>query len=344
MTHLFEAEVIIGIEDIVITELQAVSGIDSSSIVVIREGFIRFNYKGSLAELNRLQSIIAIYKVHHFYTPRPKAILGHQNFTRLCNLITENIESWQRQTPISFGIGAAGSDSSVFKRIKQEISQATGLPLAEDEKGELFIRFTKAKTQTGWEILIRTTPHPLSKRQWRKENVPGALNATVAYAMTTFADIRDKSRIINLCSGTGTLLIEQLLSTTRRPHTYGIDNDISMHNRASINIPPNQISDTISLVLGDATQTPFQDEAFDVLYADLPFGHHIGSHDTNEWLYPAILSESARIATIDGIFIAITHEIQLFEQSVQISDWFISHQRQINLSGLHPKIFVLERN
>jgi tRNA (guanine6-N2)-methyltransferase len=341
MTQYYEAEVIVGIEDIVINELKGVKGVQKQSIKLIRDGFIRFEFKNNPTKLLMLNSIIAIYAIHYFDIPRPKAFLGHENFTHMVKLLSSTYQEWDEQT-VTFGIGAAGSDSSVMQRIKQDISQALNLPIADDDKGNLYIRLLPAYQTQGWEVLIRLTPHPLATRKWRIQNIPGALNATVAYAMTQLANISHKGYVINLCSGTATILIEHA-----KHHSYdtmiAIDNNKNMLQAASQNINASNINSNIIQLLCDVQQTPFSTNSIGCIYADLPFGHHIGSHNENEWLYPAILEESARIAKQGATFVILTHEIQLMEQTLESSHWKTKLQKKINLSGLHPQIFVLER-
>lgn len=341
MTQYYEAEVIVGIEDIAINELKLVKGVKKQSIKLIRDGFIRFEFKNNPAKLLTLNSIIAIYAIHHFDIPRPKALLGHQNFTHIVKLLSNTYREWDEQT-ITLGLGAAGSDSSVMQRIKQELSQTLNIPVADDDKGNLYIRLLPAYQKQGWEALIRLTSHPLATRRWRIKNIPGALNATVAYAMTQFANIAHEGCVVNLCSGTATILIEHA-----KHHSYdtmiAIDNDKTMLQAASQNINASKINSNIIQLQCDAQQTPFLTDSIGCIYADLPFGHHIGSHDENEWLYPAILEESARIAKQGATFVVLTHEIQLMEQTLESSHWKTKLQKKINLSGLHPQIFVLER-
>ena len=341
MTQYFEAEVIIGIEDIAISELAKVKGIQTQSIKIIRDGFIRFEFRKNPTALLKLKSIIAIYAIHHFDVSRPKALLGHQNFTRMVQLLSNVYQNWDEPL-ITLGLGAAGSDSSVMQRIMLELSQTLGLPLADDDKGNLYIRLLPAYRQQGWEILIRLTSRPLATRKWRIQNIPGALNATVAYAMTKLANISDSESVVNLCSGTATILIEYAMQETDC-NMIAIDNDIHMLQSASQNIEASHTETLITQIRGDAQQTPISNNSIGCIYADLPFGHYIGSHDENEWLYPAILDESARIAKHGASFIVLTHEIQLMEQSLTSSRWKTIKQKKINLSGLHPQIFVLER-
>lgn len=341
MAQIYEAETIIGIEDIVIRELQSHPDINPQSIQKIRDGFIRFESNEKFSQLNTFKSVIALYIVHHFDVPRPKALLGHQNFTTLIQYLDNILKTWS-PNHYTFGLGAAGSNSAVMRRIKQDISLMLSIPIAEDDKGHLFMRLIPAYQMQGWETLIRLTPVPLSTRGWRIKNIPGALNATVAYAMTQIADIPQNSQIVNLCSGTATILIE-IAQQAKNKTLIALDNDIQMLQSAKANIEASQTSEHIIQILGDAQQTPFKSGSISHIFADLPFGHYVGSHNENEWLYPAILEESARIAKQGASFVALTHEIQLMLQSLKTSKWLIKHQRQINLSGLHPKIFVLER-
>lgn len=338
MSDYYEAEVVIGIEDIAIQELRQINKIDKQSIQQWRDGFLRFRYSGNLKELTALRSIIAIYQIHQFDIPRPKALLGHQHLSRLINAIS-TIRHHSKFESLS--IGAAGAESSVMQRINQELAQQLNLIVEETEKGDLYLRLIPNRKQSNWEVLIRLTQRPLSTRTWRVENMPGALNATVAYAMTQLSSSAT-GNVVNLCSGTGTILVEHAQFTTQST-LIGIEKDCSILEKAQINIQKSQTSQYIQCIQADAMQTPLPSGFADLIYADLPFGQSIGTHDENSYLYPAIVEEAYRIAKIGTRFILITHEIQLMEAVLRQSKWHTIDIRKINLSGLHPRIFVLER-
>ena len=57
-----------------------------------RPGALRFGYIGGLAELLGLRSVVALYLVQHFAIPRPKALLGNQQFGELSAAISYAIE------------------------------------------------------------------------------------------------------------------------------------------------------------------------------------------------------------------------------------------------------------
>jgi 23S rRNA G2445 N2-methylase RlmL len=89
---------------------------------------------------------------------------------------------------------------------------------------------------------------------------------------------------------------------------------------------------------------PFSDDSFDALCADLPFGQLVGSHEENQWLYPAILAEASRVARSKARFVVVTHEVRLMDTTLEnLNTWKLVNKQMITLSGLHPRIYILER-
>ena len=341
MMNDYEAEVIPGLEPVAIRELHGLAGAAIQALHQTRPGFIRFRLAGGAEQLSALRSVTAIYRIHSFAIPRPKALLGHQHFTRLLGILEEGIQRWPRGG-LSLGIGAAGSESAVLRRLKRQLADALGLALAEDGKGDLYLRLLRPPDKKGWEVLVRVTAQPLSKRAWRVANAPGALNATVAYAMTSFSLSARAATAVNLCSGTSTILIEHALL---RPADVliAIDHNDRMLEAAVKNTQASQTAHRIHHLKADAGQTPLTAGSADRIYADLPFGHHVGSHEANVRLYPAILTEAARLARKDAPMTLLTHEIQLLRRCLPGSAWKIKSETAITLSGLHPRLFVLVR-
>lgn len=333
----YEAEVVPGIEALAMRELRAKLGKRPDWTRRARAGFFRFAWDGQPARLNSLRSLIALYAVHHFDIPRPRALLGQQHFTRLCEILWATAAGFGVSAS-SFGIGAAGSGTPVMLRLRRELGAALGLPYAEDGKGQLYLRLVRGE-KGGWDALARTTPAPLSKRAYRKVDVPGALNASVAFAMTRLAAAPAHATIVNLCSGSSTILIEQALSQPSQ-RALAIDWDADRLAAGKSNAAVANCGH-ISHLLGDARATPLPRQCADLLYADLPFGNLIGTHAENEKLYPAILREAARLARPSAKFIALTHEIKLLRRCLRGSEWHIIEELPIALSGLHPRIFVL---
>ena len=333
----YEAEVAPGIERIAMSELREKTGGRLSDLRKTRAGFLRFGLAHT-ADFSQLRSVIAIYHIHHFDIPRPRALLGHERFTRLCQILRSTGSAFD--TPAdSFGIGAAGSQTAVMRRLRDELSHALDLPHADDGKGQLYMRLAPGESG-GWNALVRMTPAPMSKRSWRVDDVPGALNATVAFAMTTLAQLPRHATVVNLCGGSSTILIEHALSHPQH-RLFSIDHDADTLKAGKRNAAAANAN--INHLLADARATPLTQGCADLLHADLPFGNLVGSHEDNQRLYPALLREAARLALDDALFIVITQEIRLLRRCLRATAWRVMDEIPITLSGLHPRIFALQR-
>ena len=338
----FEAEVIPGLEAFAHDELLNRFGTKATQIRSGRAGFLRFRFSGSPLELRALRSVVAVYQIHQFAIPRPKALLGHQYFARL-TMILSGATRLFAQPARTLGIGAAGSESSVMRRLHNELAGALRLDVAAVDKGELFIRIMPDRRAGGWEVLVRTTRRPLSAREYRRENMPGSLNATVAYVMTKVGPLPRGSAAINLCSGASTIAIEHALARSA-DLLLALDSSDTALETGRRNARASGVEGRICHLLADGTTAPLASGSADRLYADMPFGHLIGSHDENKRLYPAILREAARLARPNAAFIVLTQEVRLMRRSLDTSLWRADREIRINLRGLYPRLFVLRRN
>lgn len=305
---------------------------------------IPFGYSGDLSALLKLNQSLAVYLAGHYPIPRPQALLGHQHFTALLKQIGVVRSMHPSGTFQTFRIAAAGSNSSVFRRIREEITGATGLIYNEDE-ADMLLRVRKADIHPdGWEVLVRLSPRPLSARDWRVCDMEGALNATIAAAMVEMTHPRSDDRVFNLMCGSGTLLIERL----RRASVDiigGCDTDPITLRCAGDNLLAAGLNQQVDVLVMDATRLQLPDASLDVICADLPWGQLVGSHEANLALYPAVLAEAARVAAPGARGIFITHEIRLMEQTLRdlSHQWRSMSELRVFQGGLHPRIYLLEK-
>lgn len=299
------------------------------------ENGLRFLFSGKISALNKFKKATAVYLLSQFAVPRPKALLGNQQFAQLIKDIGSVIET---QAFKSFRFEAAGKESSVFLRLAEALSQTLGLPFEPDD-GELMLRvrpFTE-----GWEVLIRLTPRPLSARTWRVCNLPGGLNASLAVVMNELARPKLNERYLNAMCGSGTLVIEQALGSSCKA-LVALDIRQEALDCARENISAARLS-AIELIQADAT-TYQPDEAFDVITADLPWGDAIGSHKGNQQLYPAFLDNMARGSSAKARLVVLTHEIKLFEKLLsQDKNWRLMQSLKVSHGGHFPRIYLLNK-
>jgi len=296
--------------------------------------------------------------VQRFAVPRPKALLGDQHLRALLAQIQKALDL-NPGAYRTFMLGAAGSDSAVMARLKAEIARHTQLE-AVSEDGDLLVRLRPTPSlpsprgrgaggEGGWDALVRLSPKPLATRAWRACNVDGSLQATVAHAMALLTEPKPDDVYLNLCCGSGTLLIERALAGKAAQLT-GCDINREALICASRNIAAYRkgagaSAAEIKLHDWDATRLPLPDASVDAIVADLPFGNLVGSHAGNAALYPALLREAARVAKPGARFVVITAEIRLLEAALApiLRQWEREQALRVNLGGLRPMIFVLRR-
>ena len=338
-----EVECTEGLEFVTEAELRETLGNRVRLLPSARRGEVRFRYQGDLNRLRSLKTAQAAYSVQTYDIPRPRALLGDAHLRRF----VAQIDEARRQSPVgvyhTFSIAAAGSESSVMERIKEAIASETGLNRAPD-KGDLHIRIRPSPgAGQGWETLVRLSPRPLVTRSWRVCDREGALNAATAHAMIRLAAPKAEMSCLNLGAGSGTLLIERL-AFSDASLVVGVDNDDTALTCTRTNIAASGCANRIRLLKADMTRLPVGDGTFDQVYADLPFGQLVGSHRHNLKLYPAVLREAARVTRRDGCFVVITHEMKLMDRLLrEDARWRAEQSIQVNLRGLHPRIYVLRR-
>lgn len=337
-----ECEVVPGLEEIARAEIEQQLNVKTAT-PVLNSGRIRFSYRGQPDKIFRLSTVNAAYQVLEFPIPRPRALLGHEYLHYLLAAIN-TIRSLHPQGAFqTMRLDAAGSDSSIMQRLKAELSAESGL-IQDNTAGDLLMRIRRPPNgRSGWEVLLRLTPRPLSAREWRVCNFEGALVATAARAMLTLLKPRPDDIFLNVGCGSGTFLIERALGLPAG-QIIGVDRDPAALACSQVNIDHAEAAQ-VRLINADGRSLPFAARSVSSLCADLPFGQLVGSHEDNLDLYPALLQEAARVARPGGFLALITHEIRLIEKVLreQAEVWQLLRTLPITLRGLHPRIYLLRR-
>ena len=281
----------------------------------------------------------AAYLRLHFEVPRPKALLGDAHFRRLLAGVREVTARGRFE---NFRFAAAGAGSGVFRRLAQALQEATGLRFDADA-GELLLRVRPAPEGSGWEVLVRLTPRPLSARSWRVCNRAGGLNATLAAAMVAASRPRPGERFLNLMCGSGTLLVERYLAGPAAELT-GLDVDADALTCARANLEAAGAAEACRLVRADVREAPLDRAAHDVIVADLPWGDAVGSHADNRSLHPAVLEAADRLAGPEARVVLLNHELKLFRRVLAEQPWWrVESERKVAHGGHYPHLYVLRR-
>jgi SAM-dependent methyltransferase len=338
--QILECEVLPGLEPFCAAEIQRVLVRRARLAGTATRGAVRFSWAGPLRAVLGLRTAVAVYLLTGVPGRRPSTLLGDIT-------LFDQVETVRRLHPPgsfrSFRLSAPGRDSAALWRLRQQLTERTGLG-HDPEEGELFLRIRRDAARDGWEALTRLSPRPLSARSWRVVNLPGALNATIAAAMVELSRPRPEDRVLNLMCGSGTILAERL-ARGRAALAAGCDLDGAALAASAANLAAAGLAGSVALARMDATALAFGDARFDVLLADLPYGHRMGSHQANAELYPAVLVEAARVTRPGGVLLAVTHELRLFERCLQAETrrWRVERAVQVYQKGHHPVVYLLRR-
>ena len=342
-SYAIEADVLEGLERIAEAELRERFGERVRFEAAARPGALRFSYAGELADLLTLRSVVAVYGVQYFAIPRPKGLLGNQQFGDLSRALSAVIELAPPGAYATLRLSAAGQDSAVLTRLKEQIAQRFGLAVAADE-GDLLIRLRRASGGDGWETLVRLTPRPLATRAWRVCNWPGALNASLAYAMIALTEPAPEDVVLNVACGSGTLLVERLL-VGRAQRAIGCDTDAAALDCARANLRAAGLDRAAQLEGWDAGALPLDDATVSIICADLPFGQLVGSHRENQEFYPRVFAEAARVAQPGARMVLLTHEVRLLERTAErfAQQWRLLDLLRVRSGGMTPAVALLRR-
>jgi tRNA (guanine6-N2)-methyltransferase len=335
-----ECEVLPGLEPFCADELRRVLGRQPRLSVATGPGAVRLSWSGPPRALLGLRTAVAAYLLASVPGRRPSTLLGD---TTLLDQV-QTVRGLHRPGSFSsFRLSAPGRDSAALRRLRQELSARTGLDHDPDD-GELYLRIRRSAGGDGWDLLTRLTPRPLSARRWRVVNLPGALNATIAAAMVELSRPRPDDRVLNLMCGSGTILVERL-ARGRAALSAGCDLDPAALAASRANLEAAGLARSTALARMDATALGVGDASFDVLLADLPYGHRMGSHQGNAALYPAVLAEAARVTRPGGALLAVTHELKLFQRCLEAEAprWRVERAVQVYQKGHHPVVHLLRR-
>ncbi|HMQ34775.1 MAG TPA: methyltransferase domain-containing protein, partial [Chloroflexaceae bacterium] len=308
----------------------------------VAPGVVAITYGGELRALLGLRAATSVYLAKGFDVPRPKALLGDAQFREAAALAETALRLHPAGAFQTLYLSAAGADTAVMARLKQELAARLGLALG-DEDGDLLLRLRRGAGGAGWELLARLSPRPLATRAWRVCNLAGALNGPVAHAMAMLTEPSGDDVFLNIGCGSGTLLVERLLVGPAR-RAMGCDTSAEALDCARANLAAAGLAGRCELAGWDARALPLPEASVDVLVGDLPFGHLVGSHDENLTLYPALLAEAARVARPGARCALLSHEVRLMERLLAASSaWRLEEALRVDLGGLYPRIFLLRR-
>ena len=286
--------------------------------------------------MKSLRTVAGVSRVLEFDVPRPKALLGDANLRAIVEAVDE-VKRGEQFNAVR--IAAAGSDSSVMKRIAQEVADAAELKV--DDDGDLVLRILHGSSGRGWRVLVRVTPRPMATRPWRVADYMGAVNATIAAAMVRLASLRAGAKVANLMCGSATLAIEAALAHPDLAQIVAFDQSAEAVAAALANVEAASVDDRVVVKQADALQSGLGDAEFDAVFCDPPWTGM--SQDDVKKLYMSSLDEIYRVLCHGGVAGWLSHQIEVSRDVIAASKFDVTQRLRLTQGGLHPTLWMLRK-
>jgi tRNA (guanine6-N2)-methyltransferase len=325
---------ITGLRQIVLDEIKS-----HSELRILSESYdsVYLEHTHKLDEIRELRSVARAYlvvqnsKYNPHYVSNHKSIIGD-----LISIITYGNKRGFK----TFKITCAGSDSEEVREISKYIQNT--FTLEEAEEADLKVHIIKLADT--WEVGAQITPRPLSVRDYKVQNMSGAMDPTIAYAMNHLCSLQGAQTYLNPFSGSGTLLIEAGQSYPHLEQLVGFDKDKKHLSLAVQNIKKAGLIKKIQIHEADIFDKPDFGK-FDVIASDLPFGMSISKDEDLEKLYGTFVEYCEGALNDNGTLAIYTSEHEILERAIQESNFKIIENLELKFmtsvdAYLRPRILV----
>lgn len=308
-----------GLGDIVKKEVESLSHF---KIVYETKDSIYINNIDNLELVRKLRTVSRAYLVSVNSKYNPLYISNHKSV--LGNLIQSILDT--KDIFKTFKISCAGSSSPEIVEIKEYVVNTFKLI----EKEDADIKIHIAKIDDFWEVGVQITSKPLSVRDYKINNMSGAMDPTIAYSLNNLCNLENKNTYLNIFSGSATLMIEAGLAYPNLDKIVGFDNNKEHLSLSIQNIKKAGLLEKLVVKERDI----FNDADlgnFDVITSDLPFGMVISKNEDLEKLYTAFIKYCENSLNAGGVLGVYTSQFEIFEKLVNNSKFKIIKEYKLDL-------------
>ncbi len=266
------------------------------------------------------------------------------------------------ETPYAFRVELAGQ-SELTKAVARALETVEGgrslVNAPSNYEAELRVQLYAAKPQTAKKgaaehstqqaaLYLKLYLTPDRRFAYRKGAVPASIHPANAAGVIRLAKpyLKEGATVLDPCCGSGTLLWERGIYGPCRSLT-GVDLQKSALQVAAENYKAVRAGGmqgakvACKLICSDFLKYR-PEQPVDELFANLPFGNRVGSHEENLRLYKGLAQRIPQWVKPGGIAVLYTMEGKLLEQCIYgQSRLKILKQHKVEAGGLEPKVLVV---
>lgn len=247
-------------------------------------------------------------------------------------------------------------DTRVKDVDRREVARAMSMHLDADGI------FENAATGYEFEIRIKSEgPHYAlyiklftvadTRFSYRHLDVPASINpATAAALLGSVRDLKNYApgaRVLDICCGSGTLLIERERLYGAGKPSVSVGLDISRKALDAARKNAHAANSKAQFVLTDCLEyTVKPQERYHEVISNLPFGNRVGNHTNNRTLYEGIIQKLPDWLLPGGTALLYTADKKLLYKIIQKHSSKLQLLKEIKTAsgGLSPSCFVLKSN
>lgn len=186
-------------------------------------------------------------------------------------------------------------------------------------------------------IGIRLGEHPLHRRPYKLNSLPGSLKAPVAACLCLLAEVQPGETVLDATCGAGTIAIEAAALGAGNVLAADLNPDAARaacENAANAGL-------TVSVMTGDARQLPLPAASMDCIVSNLPWGKQVAADADLSQLYAGLVREFERVLRSGGRAVLLTDRDELLSALAAMPQLQITSTQQISLFGSHPTAYCV---
>ncbi|OZB96689.1 methyltransferase domain-containing protein [Paenibacillus sp. XY044] len=330
-----------GLEEILADEMQAkISGVRIRNKV---RGKVYFDSDLPEEHFQVLRTADNLYRFIHRFPVGPHKLHLHDIENEISRLDLSMILSASSGT-ISFKVNASRTGNHTYSRFDAAEAAELGIVrrnrlYRQDHSGGHQLEFRLDLVQEEAVFAVRLTDSAFRYRGKTREFTPAALRPTVAHALVWASRPETDDIFVDPCCGSGTVLSERCAYSHARIHGGDLSEEAVKAARANVGHPS-----CVHIKPWDAQRLPLDSGYAGKIVTNLPFGRQISSIACIPGLYEGVLREMKRVLKPGGLVVCLTDAGAPLQAAAEKAQLRLTTLAALRLKGLHPSIFLLEKD